>query len=211
MFDNITKPTDWNIIFSTLDWLNPRREFKLKLLDFNAGREPIWEEYLKDQRKNYGADLPDQKRFRHFFGDVDTEQHFLQEIQKRFIKYAEYCKHWKGLCRLGEVVEVIRYKENFEIVLTKNWTGTLQDHVELLVELHEEKTFLRKHIRYFCDIWSTGTIGTGQGPIHPLDKLMGVEPGFQQKIWNRQGLGVRISFDKRTVIFCLDDAKFKVI
>ena len=128
-----------------------------KLLHFTSGRVQSWEDYWQDERKYWNADSRDKSRVELYFGNVNTEQNLLLKTQKKFEEYIAYTKHWHGLCKVGEEVQVISIEPNV-IALSKNWQGAVADHSDLELHLNQERTFWGKSIRFYCELYSFGTI-----------------------------------------------------
>lgn len=200
MFENKNYKSNWNQLISS--------NMKLKLVRFNYTAPRTLDDYIKDAREYYNADKEDKKRFKLYFGDVNTEQNFLLKETKQYKDYVEYCNHWKGICKVGETIELIRQRDPADVVLTKKWTGKLIDHEELVMELWEEKTFFRQHVKYYCDIYSSGTLTVLNDS--PDVVMMNARPGDYQ-VWNSRGRNVDISIDKKNDILSIDDAVFKML
>ncbi len=199
MFENKNYKSNWNQLIST--------NMKLKLVRFNYRPPGTFEDHIKDAREYYGADREDKKRFKLYFGDENTEQNFLLKETKQYKDYVEYCNYWNGICKVGETIELIRQRDPADVVLTKKWTGKLIDHKELVVELWEEKTFFRQHVKYYCDIYSSGTLTILSDS--PDVVMMNARPGEYQ-MWNSREKNVYVNVDNKNNIFCVDDAVFEI-
>jgi hypothetical protein len=198
MFENVKIRSNWNIFF--------RENCRLKLLSFKLNKTPIWEEFLADQRKYWDADNPNKKRLKLYFGDTDTEANFIKKTEEGFLRQLEYSKLWKGLCNINDYIELVKMKESKDIVLTKKWCGSVRDNEDLVIELWQEKTFIRQHVKYFCDIYKSGTLQIEYGgPDHIMG---GAKPGYH-KVWNSFGRGITVNFEASSNLFKLDDAVFE--
>lgn len=176
------------------------------LISFPEKSPPTWESYWADERKYWGADEPDKKRVRLYFGEHNTEKNLLAKCKKRYAEFKEYLLHWNGLCKIGEIVHVIPIEANV-IVLSKNWKGEISDHSDLEIWLKEEKTFLRRHVRFCCEIYSFGTIVI---PKDSIEAQMG-EPVGSSRVSHQHGKNKKITFSPSESIVSISDAKFNVI
>lgn len=194
-------------IFSDISWNKVGNiGAQLRLLSFSEKQPSTWESYWTDQRKYWGADEPDKKRVSFYFGEHDTEQKLLADSKKKYSEFKEYLLHWNGLCKIGEVVQVILREANIT-VLSKNWKGEISDHSDLEIWLKEEKTFIRRHIRYCCEIYSFGTRVIPRGSI---EAQMG-EPVGSFRVSHQHGKNETIEFDSGKGTLTISDAKFHIV
>jgi hypothetical protein len=100
-------------------------------------REKFW----ADHRAYWHADSPDKRRVQLYFGAECTEANLLADGRKRSADFCEYRLQWYGVCKVGEVIDVVLTRPN-TLVLTKDWQGEIRDHTHVEVELSEERRFL---------------------------------------------------------------------
>lgn len=137
---------------------------KWQLLRFDESTPPTWDKYWAEQREYWGADDKNQARVQHYFGETNTEKNLLADSKNKYGEFKEYLLHWNGLCKVGEIVQVIPIEVNV-IALSKNWKGQVTDHSDLELWLKEEKALFLKHVRFCCEIYSFGTIVVLPGSI----------------------------------------------
>ncbi len=111
------------------------------------------------------------------FGNVisDSAWDKLGSVGERWelVKSSDDDLLFGSLCGVGETVQVIPICWNV-IALSKNWKGVVSDHSDKEIWLKEEKTFLRRHVRYCCEVYSFGTLYVPGGGI---EEEMGERPG----------------------------------
>jgi len=137
---------------------------KWKLINFSERNPPTWESYWKDEREYWDADREDKSRVEHYFGKENTEENLLKKCRKGYKNFTDHLKKWNGLCKVGEIVDIIRLESNI-IALSKNWSGEVKDHDDLVIRLLNEKTFYGKHVQFRCKILSYGTIVVPKGSL----------------------------------------------
>lgn len=147
---------NWNQLGS----LSPRWE----LQRFSRRAQQSWEEFWARQRAYWHADSEDKRRVQLYFGTIDTEINLLSKSRKGYVDYCEHLKKWNGLCMVGETVDVILTAHD-TVVLSRHWQGKILDHVDLEIELGEERGFLFLRKRYCCEIFSYGTIVVSPGSV----------------------------------------------
>lgn len=166
-----------------------------KLLHFTSGRVQSWEDYWQDERKYWNADSRDKSRVELYFGNVNTEQNLLLKTQKKFEEYIAYTKHWHGLCKVGEEVQVISIEPNV-IALSKNWQGAVADHSDLELHLNQERTFWGKSIRFYCELYSFGTIAAAVSGS--------MEAAFGEGHWDKRVAHKQNLIDEKTLYHAQD-------
>lgn len=198
-------------IFSDLAWDKLGRiGQQWQLVRFSEKSPPPWESYWAEQRKYWSADATDMTRIRHYFGETDTEQNLLNDSRKKYKEFKEYLLHWNGLCKIGEVVQVIPLQSNV-IALSKNCKREVSDHSDLEIWLKEEKTFLRSHVRFCCEIYSFGTIVVPKGGI---EAAMGERVGSSRVSHLRGNSTDRnesVILKSAEGILSISDAHFRII
>jgi len=154
----------WDVPWSKLGPIGSR----WRLEAFAPLTPPSWDEFLAEERRYWGADSANKARFHSYFGMEDPEAVFLEQTRKRYANLVQHRRRWKGLCEVGEIVQVIEIAPNV-VVLSKNWKGQVSDHSDLEIWLKEERTrFLLKRVRFCCESYSFGTIVVPRGSLPNL-------------------------------------------
>lgn len=135
-----------------------------RLLSFSARQPPTFHQYLLDQREYWGADNPDQQRLKLYFGDTNTEENFLTKTKAGYESYCRHLEAWCGVLRPNDIVQVVVLSPS-TLVLSHNWLGEVQDHVDLILELEREVRFFVVPSRFRCEIRTLGTVTVPKGSI----------------------------------------------
>lgn len=181
-----------------------------QLESFSKKAPPTWESYWSREREYWGADDPDKSRVRRYFGEKKTEQNLLEKCKKDYDSYKEYLLYWIGLCKLGEIVQVIQLDPNV-IALSKNWKGKFTDRTDLEIWLIEEKTFFRRHVQYSCEIYKFGTIVVDKGSI---EEAMGEIVGnfrVSHQVGSNTDRRKNVIFNSMEETIKIRDALFRIV
>ncbi len=147
-----------------------------KLLNFNEEPTPIWEEYCFNYlQRSINKDTNSE--------DLDKTKKLVNDCKDKYNKHLNHISHWNGLCKKGEIVQVV-HVDPYVIILSKNWKGEISDHSDLEIWLAGKQSFLNRHINYQCEIYNFGTLSITEDSPEVL--IGSAEPG-DYKISHRVG------------------------
>lgn len=164
-----------------------------RLVSFHERPPPTWERFWADHRKYWGVDAPEGRKSRPWFWATYTEHSFLEKAREEHEKLVLYYKQWNGYCQIGETVAVVPLSPS-SIALSKNWRGSISDHVDIEIELYRAHVAFIIPSSYVCEVYSYGTITVPRGSI---PQQMGESAGSRRVRHNRSSFFRTQSFDVR--------------
>jgi hypothetical protein len=181
-----------------------------RLEEFDSLQPPTWEQFWADQRKQWGADDPDRRRVRLYFGATATEETLQLHARRSYAEFKEHLLKWNGLCKIGETAQVVTVDSSV-IVLSTNWKGQVADHSDLELWIKEERVLYFRRLRFCCEIYSFGTRAVMPDSLEAaLGDRVGASRVSHRK-GNSPGRNETVEIDSALRTIRVSDARFKII
>lgn len=180
-----------------------------ELLRFDQRTPPPWHEFWATRRAYWHADSLDRTRVELYFGTDNTETNLLAKTRNEYASFCDYLLKWHGVCKIGEIVDAVLTQPD-TIVLSGQWQGRIRDHVEVEVELKEERRYLI-HKRDCCEIFTYGTVTIPAGSVEAQMGERVRSSRISRRLSSRRDRIETVVYDRDLRTVSIDDAIFRVV